>query len=82
MMPLVSVRAIYDGEHVELLEEAPVRGPYRVLVTFVSPVDEQPGADRQRFVDSYGAWVDDRPLDDTLSDICSARHSSADPPRM
>lgn len=81
-MPLVSVQAIYDGEHIELLEEAPVRGPYRVLVTFVSPVDEQPETDRQRFVDSFGAWLDDRPLDDTLVDIYGARHSSADPPRM
>ncbi len=40
-MPLVSVPAIFDGQQVRLLETAPVRGPYRVLVTFVEPAHDR-----------------------------------------
>lgn len=43
-MPLLSVPAIYDGEHVPSLEAPPVQGAYSVFVTFVEPV----GNDHQR----------------------------------
>ncbi len=39
-MPMLSVPAIYDGNEVKLLEGAPVRGRYRVLVTFLEPAPE------------------------------------------
>jgi hypothetical protein len=80
-MPLTSVPAIYDGEHVQLLEDAPVDGPYRVLVTFVGPVEE-PKAERNTLLDSFGAWQDDRPISSTLADIYDARRSRSDPPSL
>lgn len=82
-MSPVSVPAIYDGEKIRLLEAAPVEGPYRVLVTFVEPAREQ-GAPRDpsRFWDSFGAWRDDRPVEDTLRDIHGARQSRAEPPAL
>jgi hypothetical protein len=70
-MPLVSVPAVYDGERITLLETPPSREPYRVLVTFVEPAD---AADirkqsQERFLASFGAWEDDRPIEATLADI-------------
>ena len=60
-MPLVSVPAIYDGEDVQLLETAPVKGAYRVLVTFIEPTTEpvEEPQDFSRFWSSFGAWQDD-----------------------
>ena len=82
-MSLVSVPAIYDGERIRLLEAAPVEGPYRVLVTFVEPTiehDEPKG--QMRFRDSFDAWRDERPVEETLRDIHEARRSRAEPPAL
>ncbi len=69
-MPLVSVPAIYDGEHIELLEAPPVQGPYHVVVVFVEPAQEQAKAsDTASFWASFGAWQDDRPVEVTLREI-------------
>ena len=79
-MSLVSVPAIYDGKQIRLLEIAPVRVPYRVLVTFVEPA--RPTRDLTRFWASLGAWQDDRPVKDTLRDIHQARRSKVEPPAL
>ena len=81
-MPFVSVPAIYDGEQIRLLERAPVEGPYRVLVTFIAPVDEHAASQRDltSFWRSFGAWQDDRPIEATLRDIREARRSRVEPP--
>ena len=80
-MPLVSVPAIYDGRHVRLLEAPPVQEPYHVLVTFLEPEREEVGLSRDlaRFWASFGAWQDDRPIEETLRDIHEARQSRSDP---
>jgi hypothetical protein len=80
-MPLTSVPAIYDGERIQLLEDAPVDGPYRVLVTFVGPV-EDPQSELDTLIASFGAWQDDRPIASTLADIYDARRSRRDPPNL
>lgn len=79
-MSLVSVPAIYDGKQIRLLEMAPVRVPYRVLVTFVEP--ERRVRDLTRFWASFGAWQDNRPIEETLRDIHAARQSKAEPPAL
>jgi len=81
-MSLVSVPAIYDGENIRLLENAPADGPYRVLVTFLEPVREQEPTARALFLRSFGAWRDDRPVEDTLRDVHEARRSRAEPPAL
>ncbi len=83
-MPLVSVPAVYDGKEIRLLETAPVKGPYRVLVTFVEPANAHPTMlkDSARFWASFGAWRDDRPVEETLRDIYSARRSRMEPPGL
>lgn len=83
-MPLVSVPAVYDGERVRLLEEAPVEGAYRVLVTFVepSPEGERSGHDESRFWNSFGAWRDERPVEETLRDIHESRTSRTEAPAL
>lgn len=83
-MPLISVPAVYDGEHVELLETPPSRKPYRVLVTFVEPADaaDMRASDAARFMRSFGAWRDDRPVEATLSDIHESRRSRTGPPAL
>ena len=60
-MPLVSVSAVYDGKEIRFLETLPVKGPYRVLVTFVEPTaePEEELQDFSRFWASFGAWRDD-----------------------
>jgi hypothetical protein len=69
-MPLVSITAIYDGEQIRLLEEVPVQGPYRVLVTFIEPAYTSTASpDLTRFWDSFGLWQDDCPVEATLEDI-------------
>ena len=83
-MSLVSVPAIYDGKQIRLLENVPVVGPYRVLVTFLEPASEgvRTTADMARFWASFGAWQDSRPLEDTLRDMRTARHSKTEPPTL
>jgi hypothetical protein len=83
-MPYVSVPAVYDGKRVRLLEEAPVKGSYRVLVTFVEPTrkGEPSRCDMPRFWDSFGAWRDDRPISETLRDIQEARSSKTEAPAL
>lgn len=83
-MPLVSVSAVYDGEEVRLLEKAPVKGSYRVLVTFVEPATEGEPAKRDlsRFWASFGAWREDRPITETLRDIHEARSSKTEAPAL
>ena len=83
-MSLVSVPALYDGKQIRLLENAPVVGPYRVLVTFLEPASaelRQP-ADMPRFWASFGAWQDSRSLADTLQDIHATRLSKTVPPKL
>ncbi len=82
-MSPVSIPAIYDGEQIRLLETAPVEGPYHVLVTFIEPAREQeaPGVPA-RFWDSFGAWRDDRPVEETLRDVHQARRSRTVPPAL
>ncbi len=83
-MPLVSVPAVYNGESIELLETAPVQGSYRALVTFVEPItdDDKAAGDLTRFWASFGAWQDERPVEDTLHDIHQARVSKSRPPTL
>jgi len=82
-MSLVSLPAVYDGNQIRLLEIAPVHGPYRVLVTFLEPVDTQTTArETPRFWSSFGAWQDDRPVEATLRDIHDARRSKPEPPAL
>ncbi len=82
-MPLVSVPAVYDGKDVRLLEEAPVEGAYRVLVTFVEPTSgKEPPRDMSRFWDSFSAWQDDRPIEATLREIHEARLSRSEAPAL
>ena len=83
-MPLVSVPAIYDGEQIKLLEKAPVEKPYRVVVTFIEPTPERGkvAPDLARFWASFGAWRDDRPVEETLRDIHEARYSRHEPPGL
>ena len=82
-MSLISIPAVYDGEHGCLLERPPVHGAYSVLVTFVEPVKaviaHPNGA---RFWASFGAWCDDGATDVTLDEIYAARHSRIEPPRL
>ncbi|NOX61544.1 MAG: hypothetical protein GXP42_06305 [Chloroflexi bacterium] len=79
-MSYVSVRAIFDGQVVRLLNRSPIREPYRVLVTFLEPASEESAPDRERFLASFGAWKDERPIEETLNDILDARRSKAEPP--
>lgn len=83
-MPLTSVAAVFDGQHIRLLEAPPVRSRYRVVVTFLEPTSEQQAvsAKQDRFWDSFGAWADDRPIEATLQDIHAARKSKTEPPAL
>jgi hypothetical protein len=84
-MSLVSVPAIYDGKQVWLLEAPPaVQRPYRVLVTFMEPAREPvtPPRDMARFWASFGAWQDERPVEETLRDIHEARRTRTEPPTL
>ncbi|RLD04910.1 MAG: hypothetical protein DRI56_10400 [Chloroflexota bacterium] len=80
-MPLTSVPAIYDGERINLLERVPIQGSYRVLVTFIEPTREEviSPQEKKRFWDSFGAWQDERPIEETLRDIHEARLSRREP---
>jgi hypothetical protein len=83
-MPLISVPAVYDGKEIRLLEPSPVKGRYRVLVTFVEPVRDENmrTADRSCFWRSLGDWQDDRPVEATLEDILKTRRSGVEPPAL
>ena len=82
-MPLVTVPAVFDGKHIRLLEDAPVREPYRVMVTFVNPeADEPVKPTLDRFWASFGAWEDDRPIEETLRNIYETRKSRTEPPSI
>ena len=83
-MPIPSVSALYDGNTIRLLEQAPVSGPYRVLVTFVEPLEDVAKAPSalERFWASFGAWQDDESAETTVARIRQDRRSKADPPAL
>jgi hypothetical protein len=83
-MPIPSVPALYDGSTIRLLEQAPVSGPYHVLVTFVEPVGDVAGSSSalERFWASFGAWQDQESAETTVARIRQDRHSKADPPAL
>jgi hypothetical protein len=83
-MPIPSVPAIYDGSTIRLLEQAPVSGPYRVLVTFVEPVQNEARSSSalERFWASFGAWQDDESVETTVARIRQDRHSKVEPPAL
>jgi len=83
-MSLVSVPAVYDGNTIAFLEQPPSRRPYRVLVTFVEPADaaDMRARDKARFLGSFGAWRDDRPIEATLAEIHEGRRSRTEPPAL
>ncbi len=81
-MPLTSIEAIFDGKQVRLLEPPPIRQQYRVLVTFLEPEPASTTAEQERFWASFGAWVDDRPVEATLQDIHASRKSRVEPPSL
>ena len=76
-----SIPAIYDGSTVRLLEEAPVNGPYHVLVTFVEPVPSAADV-LGRFMASFGAWQDDESLEATIAKLRASRRSKVDSPAL
>ena len=78
-MSFVSVAAIYDGTAIRLLEPPPLAGPHRVLVTFMEATTN---GNLSRFWASLGAWKDERPIEETLRDIHSARLSRSMPPAL
>lgn len=67
-MPMVSVRAVYDKGEVTLLEKAPVKDRYEVLVTFLAPEPSSHlTSERKRTLkDLQGIW---RGVDLDLTDI-------------
>jgi hypothetical protein len=82
-MSLVSVPAIYDGKTIQLTEPIPLSEPYRVVVTFLEPIREATAArSLERFLASFGAWKDDRPIEETLRSIFDARRSRTEPPSL
>jgi hypothetical protein len=83
-MPQVSVPAVFDGERIHLLEQPPVSGAYRVVVTFVEPVNGTATAapDRARFLASFGAWQDDESAEATVQSLHEARRSKPAPPAL
>jgi hypothetical protein len=83
-MPTHAVPAIIDGDHIQLLGDAPVDRPYRVLVTFVAPVeDHEESRDKDdALLASFGAWQDDRPIEAMLADIYGARQSRSESPML
>jgi hypothetical protein len=83
-MPLVSVPAVFDGERIHLLERPPVSGSYRVVVTFVEPMNGTATAapDRDRFLASFGAWQDGETTEATVQRLQEARRSRPTPPAL
>ncbi len=83
-MSLISVPAVFDGKEIRFLETPPIDSPYRVLVTFVEPAGgpEVLPPDPTRFWASFGAWKDERSVEETLHDIHDARQSKMEPPSL
>ena len=83
-MPLTSIPAVFDGQQIRFLERPPVRGRYRVVVTFLEPAPESSTAptNQERFWRSFGAWSDERPIEATLQDIYASRKSRVEPPAL
>lgn len=77
-----SVPAIYDDEGIHLLGEAPADGIYRVIVTFIEPIDEHERDEpsRRRFSDLFGIWEDERSAEEIIKEVRSTRRSKLDPP--
>ena len=83
-MPLASVPGLHHGNSIGSLETPRSRKPYLVLVAFVEPVDAADVRERSvaRFLRSFGAWRDDRPVEATLADIHESRRSRTQPPAL
>jgi hypothetical protein len=86
-MTLISIEAVYEDGRIRLLEEPPTDRPYRVLITFVAPVGEDPVARRQAervraFQATAGTWQDERSTEAIVRDLREARESKLAPPEL
>ena len=82
-MPHITVAALFDGEKLHLLEDPPVKEPYRVMVTFINPEPKKlTKTQMERFRASFGAWKDKRSIKETINDIYSSRTSRNKPPTI
>ena len=82
-MPLISIPAVFDGTTIRLLEAIPFHEPYRVMVTFVEPVNATTEApDLTRFWASFGAWHAESDEVDPMERIRADRRSKVEPPAL
>ena len=82
-MPHKTITGIFDGEKLHLLEDPPVKEPYRVMVTFIKPEPKKlTKAQTDRFRASFGAWRDKRSIKETIEDIYHTRKSKNKPPEI
>ncbi|MCX6583914.1 MAG: hypothetical protein NT166_27375 [Candidatus Aminicenantes bacterium] len=66
---MLSVRAIYDGQELKLMEKVSIRRPRQVIITFLDTLESDPPADEMHKMLQEGGALDF--LDDEREDIYS-----------
>lgn len=69
---MLSVRGIYDGERVRLLEKLPGKKKYRVVITFLEEIEDD--EDMRTFTsqsEAFSFWNDER--EDIYQDLLARK---------
>jgi hypothetical protein len=72
---MLTIRGVYTGKDIKLLEDVHVRPNVRVLVTFLDdePVTPEIDEDTEGLLALSGTWEDDRPVEAIVRDIYESR---------
>jgi hypothetical protein len=64
---MLAVHGVYDGQVVRLLEPVQIENQYRVVVTFLEPLEEEtPPADKDNLEQFIGMWADFTPEEERV----------------
>ncbi|MCU0287249.1 MAG: hypothetical protein MUF15_12755 [Acidobacteria bacterium] len=66
---MLSVRAIYDGQEIKLMEKVRIRKPRQVIITFLDTLESDPTSDEMHKMSQEGGVLDF--LNDEREDIYS-----------
>ena len=84
---MLSVKGVYDGKRIRVLESINTNEPHMVVITFIERISKEQedeilrevqnreDEDRQRFWASFGSWEDDRTAEEIIEDIYKSRKS-------
>ena len=81
---MLTIRGIYTGTEIKLLEDVHVRPNVQVIITFLEnePLSKDTDENTQELLALGGTWEDERPVEDIIKDIYGSRTTGKEEVRL